>query len=67
MFTGQAVEVFRVALEIDDLRAALREGGPDAVDRLLDEAMALKPQAHAFDPAALDRPALPRGMARTGG
>ena len=50
-----------------DLRAALREGGLDAVDALLDEAMALKPQAHDFDVSAGAEAAVGRTMAHTGG
>ncbi|WP_339739311.1 GTP 3',8-cyclase MoaA [uncultured Maricaulis sp.] len=50
-----------------DLRAALREGGIDAVDALLDEAMALKPQAHDFDVSAGAEAAVGRTMAHTGG
>ncbi len=51
-----------------DLKRALREGGPAALDALLDEAMALKPRAHSF---RIDRqgaaPALERHMSVTGG
>ncbi len=51
-----------------DLRAAIREGGPDALDEALDEAMLLKPKGHDF---VLDRghsaPALSRHMSVTGG
>jgi cyclic pyranopterin phosphate synthase len=51
-----------------DLRAALREGGPDALDAALDRAMILKPKGHDF---VLDRdhtaPALSRHMSVTGG
>jgi cyclic pyranopterin phosphate synthase len=51
-----------------DLRAALREGGPDALDEALDRAMRLKPLRHAF---AIDRrdaaPAVKRHMSVTGG
>jgi GTP 3',8-cyclase len=50
-----------------DLRAALREGGPGAVDALLDEAMALKPQAHAFDVSDGAATEVGRSMAETGG
>ena len=51
-----------------DLRAALREGGPGALDAALDHAMAIKPKGHDF---VLDRdhtaPALARHMNVTGG
>ena len=50
-----------------DLRAALREGGMEAVDSLLDEAMALKPQAHAFDVSVGATAEVGRSMAETGG
>jgi cyclic pyranopterin phosphate synthase len=50
-----------------DLRAALREGGMEAVDALLDEAMALKPQAHDFDVSAGAATKVGRTMAHTGG
>lgn len=50
-----------------DLRAALREGGPGAVDRLLDTAMERKPEAHDFDIARGAAPAVARHMAQTGG
>ena len=51
-----------------DLRGAIREGGPDALDAALDRAMLLKPRGHDF---VLDRkhpvPALARHMSVTGG
>jgi cyclic pyranopterin phosphate synthase len=51
-----------------DLRAALREGGREALDAALDEAMALKPLRHGF---AIDKagaaPAVERHMSVTGG
>jgi cyclic pyranopterin phosphate synthase len=50
-----------------DLRTALREGGPGAVDRLLDEAMERKPEAHDFRIARGAAPAVARHMAQTGG
>ena len=50
-----------------DLRGALRTGGPDAVDRLIDMAMAIKPEAHDFSIARGTAPAVARNMARTGG
>lgn len=50
-----------------DLRGALREGGAEAVDRLLDRAMAAKPEAHAFDVSRSATPAVNRSMACTGG
>jgi len=52
-----------------DLKTALREGGRDALDRVLDEAMILKPRRHDFRIAAGDttRPAVSRHMSVTGG
>ncbi|HVW94069.1 MAG TPA: GTP 3',8-cyclase MoaA [Devosia sp.] len=51
-----------------DLRAAIREGGPGALDAALDRAMLIKPKGHDF---VLDRthtePALARHMNVTGG
>ena len=49
-----------------DLRAALREGGRDALDSALDRAMAAKPLRHSF---AIDAalPAVSRHMSVTGG
>ncbi|UAK26380.1 GTP 3',8-cyclase MoaA [Sphingomonas nostoxanthinifaciens] len=49
-----------------DLRAVLREGGPDALDAALDRAMAAKPFGHDF---AIERraPAVARHMSVTGG
>jgi len=51
-----------------DLRAAIRDGGPEALDAALDRAMLLKPKGHDF---VLDRdhaaPALSRHMSVTGG
>jgi cyclic pyranopterin phosphate synthase len=51
-----------------DLRGAIREGGPGALDAALDRAMLLKPKGHDF---VLDRqhtsPALARHMSVTGG
>ncbi len=51
-----------------DLRAAIRDGGADALDAALDRAMLLKPKGHDF---VLDRdhagPALSRHMSVTGG
>ena len=51
-----------------DLRAAIRDGGPGALDEALDRAMQLKPRGHDF---VLDRdhtgPALTRHMSVTGG
>jgi GTP 3',8-cyclase len=51
-----------------DLRTALREGGPAALDAALDAAMRLKPKGHDF---VLDRgnarPAVARHMSVTGG
>lgn len=51
-----------------DLRAALREGGPAALDAKLDEAMALKPLRHDFHIDKRDAaPAVARHMSVTGG
>jgi len=51
-----------------DLRAAIRDGGPDALRAAMDEAMLLKPKGHDF---VLDRdhaaPAVARHMSVTGG
>ena len=51
-----------------DLRAALRSGAPETLDRLLYEAMLLKPKGHDF---VIDRkgqkPAVGRHMSMTGG
>ena len=51
-----------------DLRQALREGGPGEIDHLLDQAMRMKPERHAF---RIDRPgaapAVARHMSVTGG
>ena len=51
-----------------DLRLALREGGPEALNAALDQAMLIKPKGHDF---VLDRdhtaPALARHMSVTGG
>ncbi len=51
-----------------DLKSALREGAPEALDALLDKAMILKPRRHAFE---IDRkntaPAVARHMSVTGG
>lgn len=50
-----------------DLRAALRAGGPQALDALLDHAMAIKPKGHDFAIAPGAAPAVARNMAHTGG
>jgi cyclic pyranopterin phosphate synthase len=50
-----------------DLRGALRTGGIAAVDRLIDDAMAIKPERHDFDVSPGTGPAVARNMARTGG
>lgn len=50
-----------------DLRAALRESGPDAIDPLLDRALGAKPRAHDFVIAPGQTPAVPRHMSATGG
>jgi cyclic pyranopterin phosphate synthase len=47
-----------------DLKAALREGGADALDAALDEAMRIKPKAHDFH---IGTPAVARHMSVTGG
>jgi len=49
-----------------DLRAALREGGREALDQALDRAMAAKPARHAFQIEAAE-PAVARHMNMTGG
>ena len=53
--------------EAVDLRGALRDGGPEALDAALDEAMARKPEAHDFDVTRGAAPAVSRTMATTGG
>jgi cyclic pyranopterin phosphate synthase len=51
-----------------DLRAALREGGRQALDDLLDQAMRLKPLRHNFEIDGRDAaPAVERHMSVTGG
>ncbi|WP_419827636.1 GTP 3',8-cyclase MoaA [Sphingomonas sp.] len=51
-----------------DLRAAWREGGRDALDAAIDEALALKPRAHGFRIEERDAaPAVARHMSATGG
>ena len=51
-----------------DLREALREGGPAALDAALDEAMRLKPLRHNFEIDKRDAaPAVERHMSVTGG
>jgi cyclic pyranopterin phosphate synthase len=47
-----------------DLKAALRDGGREALDAALDEAMRIKPKAHDF---RIERTAVPRHMSVTGG
>lgn len=47
-----------------DLKQVLREGGPDALDAALDEAMRIKPKAHDFH---IETPAVARHMSVTGG
>lgn len=49
-----------------ELRDIMREEGPEAVNRLLDDVMATKPKGHDFDIAAA-RPAVTRHMSVTGG
>jgi len=50
-----------------DLRSAIRGGGPDAIDRVLDQAMATKPLQHDFDVSPGAPSSVARDMARTGG
>lgn len=50
-----------------DLKAALRTGGPGALDALLDQAMAAKPEAHDFRITSQGSSGASRDMARTGG
>ncbi len=50
-----------------DLREALRAGGPDALDSMLDAAMQQKPFGHDFDVTPGATPAVARNMATTGG
>lgn len=49
-----------------DLRTALRDGGPGALDDALDHAMIIKPKGHDFD-VARAKPAVQRHMSATGG
>jgi cyclic pyranopterin phosphate synthase len=49
-----------------DLKAALRDGGVDALDASIDAALAVKPARHTFDIAA-SSPAVSRHMSVTGG
>lgn len=50
-----------------ELRSALREGGRDEVDRLLDRLLAGKPRRHDFRIGSADEPAVARHMSVTGG
>ena len=51
-----------------DLKSALREGGTEALDRVLDQAMILKPERHDFQiSAGQNDPAVTRHMSVTGG
>ncbi|MGH6650700.1 MAG: GTP 3',8-cyclase MoaA [Sphingopyxis sp.] len=50
-----------------DLRTALRDGGRDAVDGLIDSALAGKPRAHDFHIERKSKPAVARHMSATGG
>ena len=50
-----------------ELRDALREGGPSALDSLLDRLLAGKPRRHDFRIAAKAAPAVARHMSVTGG
>lgn len=47
-----------------DLKKALRDGGPAALDAALDQAMRIKPEAHDF---RIETPAVARHMSVTGG
>jgi cyclic pyranopterin phosphate synthase len=50
-----------------DLKAALREGGLDAVDLAIDHALLIKPKRHDFRIGAGEEPAVGRHMSVTGG
>jgi cyclic pyranopterin phosphate synthase len=50
-----------------ELRDALRSGGRDAVEQLLDELLRGKPRGHQFRIATGERPAVGRHMSVTGG
>ena len=50
-----------------DLRAALREGGPEGLDAALERAMILKPKGHDFVISRRSAPAVERHMSVTGG
>ncbi|MEG3180502.1 GTP 3',8-cyclase MoaA [Sphingomonas sp. LT1P40] len=50
-----------------DLKAAIREGGLDAVDAAIDAALATKPERHDFDVTRGVAPAVGRHMSVTGG
>ncbi|TPG15218.1 GTP 3',8-cyclase MoaA [Sphingomonas koreensis] len=50
-----------------DLKRVLHDGGPDALDAALDEAMWLKPKRHDFRIGAGEAPAVARHMSVTGG
>ena len=50
-----------------DLRAALRDGGPQGLDAALDQAMILKPKGHDFVIERRSAPAVGRHMSVTGG
>jgi GTP 3',8-cyclase len=51
-----------------DLKTALREGGSEALDRVLDQAMILKPERHDFQiSAGQNDPSVARHMSVTGG
>ncbi len=50
-----------------DLKAAIREGGLDAVDAAIDAALASKPERHDFDVERGAPPAVGRHMSVTGG
>ncbi|GGA49040.1 cyclic pyranopterin monophosphate synthase [Pelagibacterium lentulum] len=50
-----------------DLRAALREGGVEALDAALDRAMIAKPKGHDFVAERIQTPSVVRHMSVTGG
>ena len=50
-----------------DLRGPLRDGGADAIDQALDEAIAKKPEAHDFQIGRDLAPEVTRPMSSTGG
>jgi len=50
-----------------DLKAAIRDGGLEAVDAAIDRALAAKPERHDFRIEAGAAPAVSRHMSVTGG